>query len=202
MHTTRTPSRPRRRPVPRTLFATAAAVALLGAGAVLLGTGSAAASGAGGTGFEGPTVTRPPADPETYAAGDVCPFPVRVVFPVNQEVQRTWTDAAGNPVFALASGPLVARAINLDTGRATVVDLDGTGNFSFLPDGSFVLSGGGGVLASLHTGDSPPNELLFSPVTAKSFLSIREATVDGRTVKTVLALDGPHTDLCQVLAGR
>jgi hypothetical protein len=80
------------------------------------------------------------------------------------------------------------------------VNLDGSGDYSFLPDGSFILSGGGGVLATLHGGDSPSHDLLFSAVTAHSFVSVRVATVNGKTVKTVLQLSGPHSNLCDVLA--
>ena len=127
-------------------------------------------------------------------------FPVHVDFPVNQVVQDTWTNDAGQPVFATASGLLVAHAVNVGTGRSTTVNLDGAGDYSFLPDGSFILSGGGGVLATMHGGDSPAHDLLFSAVSARSFISVRVATVNGKTVKTVLQLAGPHSNLCDVLA--
>jgi hypothetical protein len=162
------------------------------------GPGVTPATGTGG--FNGPTVTRPGAAPEDLAAGAVCGFPVHIDFPVDQVVQDTWTNDAGQPVFAIASGLLVAHAVNVSTGRATTVNLDGTGNYSYLPDGSFILSGGGGILATMHGTDSPPDELLFSKVSAHSFVSVRVASVDGHTVKTVLQLDGPHSDLCDVLA--
>ena len=153
-----------------------------------------------GGGFNGPTVTHPPAAPEDLAAGTVCGFAVHIDFPVNKVVQDTWTNDAGQPVFATASGLLIAHVVNVSTGRATTVNLDGAGNYSYLPDGSFILSGGGGILAGLHGTDSPPNDLLFSAVSAHSFVSVRVATVDGHTVKTVLALAGPHSNLCDVLA--
>jgi hypothetical protein len=162
------------------------------------GPGVRQATGTGG--FNGPTVTHPVAAPEDLAAGDVCGFPVHLDFPVNQVVQDTWTNDAGQPVFATASGLLVAHAVNVTTGRGTTVNLDGAGDYSFLPDGSFVLSGGGGVLATMHGGDSPAHDLLFSAVSAHSFISVRVATVNGKTVKTVLQLAGPHSNLCAVLA--
>lgn len=191
------------RTITRTLLAVLAAAGLVAVGAVTAepaaaGPGITPATGTGG--FHGPTVTHPGAAPEDLAAGSVCPFPVHVDFPVNQVVQDTWTDDAGRPVFAIASGVLVAHATNVATGRDTTVNLDGTGDYSFLPDGSFILSGGGGVLATLRGTDSPPDQLLFSRVSAHSFVSVRVATVDGRTVKTVLRLDGPHSDLCDVLS--
>jgi hypothetical protein len=188
----------------RTLLAVLAAAGLVAVGAIgaaapaEAGPGVTPATGTGG--FNGPTVTHPAAAPEDLAAGAVCAFAVHIDFPVNKVVQDTWTNDAGQPVFATASGLLVAHAVNVATGRGTTVDLDGAGNYSYLPDGSFILSGGGGVLASLHGGDSPPNDLLFSAVSAHSFISVRVATVNGQTVKTVLALSGPHRNLCDVLA--
>lgn len=162
------------------------------------GPGSTPATGTGG--FHGPAITHPGAAPEDLAAGDVCGFGVHIDFPVNQVVQDTWTNDAGQPVFATASGLLIARVTNTSTGRSTTVNLNGAGDYSYLPDGSFILSGGGGVLATLHAGDSPAHELLFSAVSAHSFISVRVASVNGTTVKTVLQLAGPHTNLCDVLA--
>jgi hypothetical protein len=186
----------------RTLLAVLAAAGLVAIGAVTAapasaGPGITPATGTGG--FNGPTVTHPGAAPEDLPAGAVCSFPVHLDFPVNQVVQDTWTNDAGQPVFAIASGQLLAHVTNVATGRSTTVSLDGAGNYSYLPDGSFILSGGGGILAMMHGTDSPPNELLFSKVSARSFMSVRVATVNGKTVKTVLRLDGPHSDLCDVL---
>jgi hypothetical protein len=172
--------------------------AITAAGPASAGPGVRPLTGTGG--FNGPAVTHPAAAPEDLAAGDVCGFPVHVDFPVNQVVQDTWTNDAGQPVFATASGLLIAHVVNVSTGRSTSVNLDGSGDYSFLPDGSFILSGGGGVLATLHGGDSPSHDLLFSAVTAHSFVSVRVATVNGKTVKTVLQLSGPHSNLCDVLA--
>jgi hypothetical protein len=188
----------------RSLLAVLAATGLVALGAVTAaapasaGPGSTPAAGTGG--FNGPTVTHPGAAPEDLPAGAVCSFPLHLDFPVNKVVQDTWTNDAGQPVFAIASGLLLAHVTNVATGRDTTVSLDGTGDYSYLPDGSFILSGGGGILANLHGTDSPPNELLFSAVSARSFISVRVATVNGKTVKTVLQLAGPHTNLCDVLS--
>lgn len=185
------------------------ALGLAGIGVACLGVGPAGAASTaaatisttstGSTGFNGPTVTYPPANPTTYPAGEVCQFPVRLEFPVNQVVQRTWTNDAGQPVFATATGLLIAKATNLDTGASVTANLDGTGTYSYLADGSVVVSGGGGILVGLHTGDNPPNELLFSKVDAHTFISVRLATTGGHTTKTVLQLAGPHQNLCQSL---
>lgn len=188
----------------RTLLAVLAAAGLVAVGAITAAAPASAGPGiqplTGTGGFNGPAVTHPAAAPEDLAAGDVCGFPVHVDFPVNQVVQDTWTNDAGQPVFATASGLLIAHVVNVATGRSTSVNLDGAGDYSFLPDGSFILSGGGGVLATMHGGDSPPHDLLFSAVSAHSFISVRVATVNGKTVKTVLQLSGPHSNLCDVLA--
>lgn len=180
------------------------ALGLAGIGAACLGVGPAGAAATatgstGSTGFNGPVVSYPPANPTSYPAGEVCRFPVRLEFPVNQVVQRTWTNDTGQPVFATGTGLLIAKATNLDTGASVLANLDGTGTYSYLADGSVVVSGGGGILVSLHTGDNPPNELLFSKVDAHSFISVRLATTGGHTTKTVLQLAGPHEDLCQLL---
>ena len=185
----------------RLLFAVLAAVGVVAVGAAapaVAGPGIRPATGTGG--FNGPAVTHPAAGPEDLAAGEVCGFPVHIDFPVNQVVQDTWTNDAGQPVFATASGLLLAHVVNVSTGRAITVNLDGAGDYSYLPDGSFILSGGGGILATLRGGDSPSHELLFSAVTAHSFVSVRVASVNGSTVKTVLQLAGPHSNLCDVLA--
>jgi hypothetical protein len=187
----------------RTLLALLGAVGLIALGAVtavapaVAGPGITPATGTGG--FNGPTVTHPAFAPEDLAAGAVCGFGVHIDFPVNKVVQDTWTNDAGQPVFATASGLLIAHATNVTTGRGSTVNLDGAGDYSYLPDGSFILSGGGGVLATLRATDSPPNQLLFSAVSAHSFISVRVATVNGQTVKTVLQLAGPHSNLCDVL---
>jgi len=176
--------------------APAAASAVTGTAAHRADDGPAAQPG----GFNGPVVTHPPAAPFTYQAGEVCSFAVHVTFPVNEVIQRTWMNDAGQPVFAIASGLLIAQVTNVATGRSTVADLNQTGTYSYPGDGSFILSGNGGVLAGFHTGDTPHNKLIFSPVSAHSFFSARVATVNGNTTRTLLQLSGPYEDLCQVLA--
>ncbi|HEY4021922.1 MAG TPA: hypothetical protein VGM75_24775, partial [Pseudonocardiaceae bacterium] len=119
----RTPGRART----RTLLTTLAAAGLVAVGAItaaapaVAGPGITSATGTGG--FNGPTVTHPAAGPEDLAAGAVCSFAVHIDFPVNKVVQDTWTNDAGQPVFATASGLLIAHAVNVATGRSTTVNL-------------------------------------------------------------------------------
>jgi hypothetical protein len=197
-------------PMMRGVFRTALAAACL----LCLGAAPAAASAATGAaahraadspaaqpgGFVGPVVTHPPAAPFTYQAGEVCSFAVHVTFPINKVIQRTWTNDAGQPVFAIAGGLLIARVTNVATGRSAVADLNQTGTYSYPGDGSFILSGSGGVLAGFHSGDTPHNKLIVSLVSAHSFISVRVAVVNGQLTRTLLQLSGPHEDLCQVLA--
>ena len=173
----------------------AAASAVTGSAGAPAGTSADQAGG-----FNGPVVTHPAAGPVTYQPGEVCSFGVHITFPVNQVVQRTWTNDAGQPVFAIAGGLLIARVTNMATGQTTVANLNQTGTYSYPGDGSFVLSGSGGILAGFHTGDTPHNELIFSRVNARSFMSVRVTTGDGHVTRTLLQLNGPHEDLCEVLA--
>src|SRR5205085_1984893 len=76
---------------------------------------AASAAASGGT-VTGPTpVPAPPAD---LAAGDVCPFPVHLQFPVNQELGWTYTDASGRTVAEYVQGKLTGVITRTDTGRS------------------------------------------------------------------------------------
>ena len=156
----------------------------------------AASSGTGG--FNGPVVTYPPSPPIDFAAGVVCTFPMHVTFFDNHVVQRTWSNDAGQPVFATATGTLKMRVTNTATGRSVVSDISGNGTYSYPGDGSFILSGNE-FAAFMRTGDSPPNELLV--IGKNGFAAVRVATVNGKATKTVLTLKGPHENLCPALAG-
>jgi hypothetical protein len=156
---------------------------------------TAASSDSGG--FNGPVITYPPAPPVDFAAGDVCAFGIHVTFFDNNVEQRTWSNDAGQPVFATAVGALKMRVTNTSTGRSVVADISGNGTYSYPGDGSFILSGNQ-FAAFMHSGDSPPNELLV--IGKNGFAAVRVATVNGTRTKTVLTLKGPHRDLCQSLA--
>lgn len=158
-------------------------------------TGHATTTGSGG--FNGPVVTHPGAPPRDYPAGEVCAFPMHVDFPVNEVVQSTWTDDAGAPVFAIATGALTVKVTNVATGRSVTRSADGTGNYSFPDPTSSVLTGSE-FAAFLHRTDSPPGRaLIFGK---HDFAAVRVATVDGQTTRTVLYQKGHPEDLCRTLS--
>lgn len=166
---------------------------------------SAAASGSGipdlpgipanVAGLQGPVVTHPVQESFDYPAGEVCAFPSHADFPVSDLTTRTWTDAAGTPVFAIESGPLIMKVTNLATGRSVERDISGTGVITYPDPDSFVLSGNDWS-AGFHTGDHPHNQWIV----ASTFMSVKISTVAGKSTRTLLALAGPYEDLCKTLA--
>ncbi|MFI8849739.1 hypothetical protein ACIGW3_05990 [Streptomyces sp. NPDC053499] len=155
-------------------------------------------SGRATGGWHGPVVTRPGQPEIDYPRGEVCPFPTHATFPVVDMVQKTWTNDAGDPVYAVISGPLVMKVTNEDTGKTVRRDLSGTGTLTYPEPGSdtHVLSGGDwGV--GLHTTDRPVhNKWLIS----RGFMAVRITEGPHGTSRQLLALEGRYEDLCETLA--
>jgi hypothetical protein len=220
-HTTprpRTPS-PRRHPAARptaTAALAAAALTLLlaaptpahaatahpaGAPAAATASGIPALPGvpADTSGLQGPVVTHPASPSFDYPAGEVCAFPSHTDFPVSDLTTRTWTDAAGNPVFAVETGPLLMKVTNLDTGESVTRDISGTGVITY-PDypsaDTYVLSGNDWS-AAFHTADRPVHNKW---IVASTFMSVKVSTTDGKVTRQLLGLSGPYEDLCKTLA--
>jgi hypothetical protein len=147
-------------------------------------------------GLHGPIVTHPVEQPFDYPAGEVCAFPSHSTFPVDDLTQKTWVDDAGNPVFAVESGPLVMRTTNLATGRTVERDVSGTGVLTYPAPDAFVLSGNDWV-AGFHTGDRPVHNRW---IVAYGYMSVKITSTPSGTSRTLLALRGPHEDLCATLA--
>lgn len=164
--------------------------------------GAAAAAGGSSPGpddWHGPVVTHPEQPEVDYARGEVCPFPAHAEFPVVDMVQKTWTNGAGDPVYAVVSGPLIMDVTNKDTGRTVRRDLSGTGSVTY-PEpgdtGTRVLSGGDwGV--GLRTGDRPAHDKWL---VSRGFMSVRITTSGGETHRELLVLEGRYEDLCRTLA--
>jgi hypothetical protein len=150
-----------------------------------------AASAAGGSGWSEWQPYR--SQPYTYAAGDVCAFPVSVAFPVDREQMRSRTDASGHTIYEV-TGALFTRVTNLDTGASVVRNISGKGFFDYAPDGSFALEVQGHAMSGFHAGDTPAHELLvFSGNTVVSFAP------DGS--RSLTQQQGTAEDLCRTLAG-
>lgn len=194
-------------------LAAGAAAALL---AVTAGTAGAAPTSAGAVsrpavpaaparplgpppGALGPIVTHPVQESFGYPAGEVCSFPSHSDFPVQDLTLKTWTDAAGNPLFAMGSGPLYMRTTNLDTGKSVLSDISGSGTITYpdYPDESTYVLSGNDWGAGFHTTDSPVHNHW---IVAYGYMSVKISTADGvNSRKTLLALQGPYTDLCKAL---
>ncbi|WP_369199320.1 hypothetical protein [Streptomyces sp. PU-14G] len=149
-------------------------------------------------GWHGPVISHPGQPEIDYPRGEVCAFPTHAEFPVVDMVQKTWTNDAGDPVYAVISGPLIMDVTNTDTGKTVRRDLSGTGSLSYPEPGrtdTYVLSGGDwGV--GLHTSDRPAhNKWLIS----RGFMSVRLTKSAGETHRELLTLEGPYENLCETL---
>jgi hypothetical protein len=146
----------------------------------------------------GPIVTHLVQESFGYPAGEVCSFPSHSDFPVQDLTLKTWTDTAGNPVFATETGPLYMRTTNLDTGWSVLSDISGSGVITYpdYPDTSTYVLSGNDWAAGFHTTDSPVHNHW---IVAHGYMSVKISTVDGVSSRTLLALHGPYTDLCKVL---
>jgi len=145
-----------------------------------------------------PAVTRGERSPlaetdRSYAAGEVCGFPMTVTFPVQQEFITNLFDENGTLVGATITGKLVARVTNTASGASVDRTLTGLGTLTFGADGSETIDVGGTIGIAFRGTDSPANE--FDIVTGSSVLRI---AADG--TRTLLSSDGAIEDLCLTLA--
>lgn len=147
-------------------------------------------------GLQGPVVTYPSESPRDYPAGEVCAFPTHTEFPVSDLRMRTWTDSAGDPVFAIEDGPLLMKVTNTDTGESVVRDISGTGVITYPTPDSYILSGNDWS-AAFHTTDRPVHNRW---IVASTFMSVKITTAGGGTSRELLALSGPYEDICATLS--
>lgn len=144
---------------------------------------------------DNPVVTHPEPGPVTLAAGTVCAFRVHITFPTTDLTRYTW-QRNGQPVFAVEKGTMLAEFTNTERGTAVTRDLSGTGYYLF-PDANTVILSGTRIVGFFHSGDSPPNKLLFS---GGGFMSILARTADdGTTTRTLLVEARKQEDLCRTL---
>jgi hypothetical protein len=132
--------------------------------------------------------------PITAPAGFVCSFEVTAE-PVREHLLvRYHYDAAGNVDGYQATGLLIARITNTETGASVVRNLSGPGTVTFNPDGSYDAVVEGNFLVFFLGQDDPANQLLL---------------LTGRTVlhgaptgeKTLVSHTGAVENLCETLAG-
>ena len=163
------------------VFLTTFALALVGAGVTW-----AAADGSYGP-WE-PTYQRP----ITAPAGVVCPFTVTAE-PVREDLRvRYHYDAAGNVDGYQATGQLIARITNEETGASVVQNLSGPGTVTFNPDGSYDAVVHGDFLVFFLWQDNPSHQLLLLSGT-----TLLHGGPSG--AKTLVSNSGHVENLCETL---
>ena len=134
-------------------------VIALAAVAALLGTATQASANTGSTLRTGILVHNPwvpwPSAPFDLAAGAYCAFAVHgepTVDKVRVKTIEEYPD--GSPKRQLATGALMFRMTNTETGASTIADAGGSAVFDLFPDGSQTWHVVGPVLAAFKDGAS------------------------------------------------
>jgi hypothetical protein len=128
----------------------------------------------------------------TAPAGAVCPFAVSAE-PVRENLRiRYHYDAAGTVDGYEATGQLIGRITNTETGASVVRNLSGPGTVTFNADGSYDAVLSGDFLIFLLAQDSPPNELLLF-----SGRTVLHGSAGG--AKTIVSHSGQVENLCETL---
>jgi len=129
----------------------------------------------------------------TAPAGAVCSFSVTAA-PVREDLRvRYHHDAAGNIDGYQATGQLIARITNNETGASVVRNLSGPGTVTFNPDGSYDAVAGGDFLIFFLPGDNPASQLLLL-----NGYTVLHGAPDGS--KTLVSHSGSVENLCDTLA--
>jgi hypothetical protein len=128
----------------------------------------------------------------TAPAGVVCPFTVTAE-PVREDLRiRYHYDSAGNVDGYEASGQLIGRVTNTETGSSVVRNFSGPGTVAFNPDGSYDAVVAGDFLVFFLAQDNPSNELLL--LSGRTVLH-----GDANGVKTLVSHNGQVENLCDTL---
>jgi hypothetical protein len=160
-------------------------------GAFALGLAIVTGSSAAGNGY-GPWESTYQG-PITAPAGYVCPFTVTAE-PVREDLRvRYHYDDAGNVDGYEATGQLIARITNVDTGESVVRNLSGPGTVTFNPDGSYDAVVSGDFLVFFLGQDSPAHQLLLL-----SGHTVLHGAPNG--AKTLVSNSGQAENLCDTLA--
>lgn len=131
--------------------------------------------------------------PITAPAGVVCPFTVTAE-PVREDLRvRYHYDSAGNVDGYQATGQLIARITNEETGASVVRNLSGPGTVTFNPDGSYDAVVSGDFLVFFLGQDTPSHQLLLL-----SGHTILHGAPTGE--KTLVSNSGHVENLCETLA--
>jgi hypothetical protein len=130
--------------------------------------------------------------PITAPAGLVCPFTVTAE-PVREDLRvRYHYDSNGNVDGYEATGMLIARITNNETGASVVRNLSGPGTVTFNQDGSYDAVVSGDFLVFFLPQDTPSSELLLL-----SGHTVLHGAPSGE--KTLVAQSGNVENLCVTL---
>jgi hypothetical protein len=128
----------------------------------------------------------------TAPAGAVCPFTVTAE-PVREDLRvRYHYDTSGNVDGYEATGQLIARITNDETGASVVRNLSGPGTVTFNSDGSYDAVVAGDFLVFFLAEDTPSNALLLM-----SGQTVLHGAPDG--AKTLVSQNGQVENLCDTL---
>jgi hypothetical protein len=129
----------------------------------------------------------------TAPAGAVCPFSV-TASPAREDLRvRYHYDSAGSVDGYQATGQLIARITNHETGASVVRNLSGPGTVTLYPDGSYDAEAGGNFLIFFLAQDNPSRELLL--LSGHALLH-----GDASGAKTLVSHSGQVENLCETLA--
>jgi len=130
--------------------------------------------------------------PITAPAGVVCSFAVTAE-PVREDLRvRYLYDSASNVDGYEATGRLIGRITNTQTGASVVRNLSGPGIVTFNPDGSYDAVVDGDFLVFFLAQDSPSNELLLL-----SGHTVLHGAPSGE--KTLVSSSGQTENVCTTL---
>ncbi len=116
------------------------------------------------------------------AAGDFCPWPAIVTWPVNNEIATTFYDQQGNVTRVLITGALRVTIENADTGESETFNIPGSGVII----GSSLIYRGRNVIFPVN------GEL--------NLVSGRVVvTVDSQGFQHPVIVNGSTTDICALL---
>jgi hypothetical protein len=135
-----------------------------------------------------PPIPLPPNPDTSYAAGDVCPFPLRVTPEVNKSLLHILRSGDW-----IVTGKLIQRVTNLRTGKSLSITANGPVRVIFHDNGTFTLISHGSILWTFFSQDAGgPGLFLFTGRV------VIEENADG--FATSVSHIPKFTDICHILA--
>ncbi len=129
-----------------------------------------------------PYMERDVQGPVTFAAGELCSFPV-LIQPTAPDVLNFFVFSDGE---ILGAGPEVATATNLDTGKTVKINLSDSFSLVQHSDGTITVTSNGSVLSTMFV---------------TIFYGHGVIQLDANGNVTSRTFDGTEEDLCAELAG-